>query len=121
MSHQQPLKMYIIVRRDLSKMLKWPGGAVIAQACHASTLALHQFKDDSNTSEYLKDAQNMHKVVLQIEDEAQLKQLSNSLSRRGIDHVMWMEQPENIATCISTKPYRKNEIGDILTHLKLYK
>ncbi len=57
---------YILVRGDLSKSLKWPLGAIIAQACHASVAAIHQYYSDEYTQEYLKDLDNMHKVVLEV-------------------------------------------------------
>lgn len=58
------LVQYIAVRRDLAD--KWPLGAIIAQACHASSAALHIFKDDASTQQYLEDVDRMHKVVLQV-------------------------------------------------------
>ena len=45
---------------------KWPVGAIVAQACHASTAVLHLFRDDPNVVEYLKDVERMHKVVLEV-------------------------------------------------------
>lgn len=57
---------YILVRRDLLSHLEWPVGAVIAQACHASSAAIHLFYDDSVTQAYLKDLDNMHKVILEV-------------------------------------------------------
>jgi len=57
-----PIVQYIVVRKDLA----WPTGALIAQACHASMAAVHQFYDHSDTKEYLKDLSNMHKIVLQV-------------------------------------------------------
>jgi hypothetical protein len=43
---------------------KWPLGALIAQACHASCAALHTvFRDDIDTQEYLGDIDRMHKVA----------------------------------------------------------
>lgn len=55
---------YIVIRGDLSKTLNWPMGAMIAQACHASTAAMHLFKDDKNVLDYTKVLDHMHKVVL---------------------------------------------------------
>lgn len=58
------LVQYIAIRGDLVD--KWPLGAVIAQACHASSAALHLFRDDVSTREYLGDIDRMHKVVLRV-------------------------------------------------------
>jgi len=60
------LVQYVVVRSDLLHVLKWPFGAVITQACHASSAVLHRFYTDSNTQAYLSDLDRMHKVVLQV-------------------------------------------------------
>jgi peptidyl-tRNA hydrolase len=59
------LIQYIVVRADLLKTLNWPVGAVIAQACHACCAVTYLFHNDPHTQEYLKDLDNMHKVVLE--------------------------------------------------------
>ena len=33
------------------------------------------------------------------------------LAEAGVDHKLWMEQPENFATCLATRPYRKDEVA----------
>ena len=58
------LVQYIAVRGDLVK--EWPLGAIVAQACHACTAALHSFREDPHTIEYLSDLDRMHKVVLSV-------------------------------------------------------
>lgn len=60
------LVQYVVVRRDLLDVMKWPVGAVIAQACHACTAAIHLNYSDGHTQEYLTDLDNMHKVVLEV-------------------------------------------------------
>ncbi|CAH1773924.1 unnamed protein product, partial [Owenia fusiformis] len=91
-----PSVQYIVVRGDLMKALKWPLGAIIAQACHASSAVMHMFHDDKNTQEYLADIDRMHKVILDGKDEDVLNTLSEALTADGIDHKLWIEQPENI-------------------------
>ena len=63
-----PLKLvqYVVVRKDLMTTLKWPVGAVIAQACHACTSIIHLTYEDEFTKKYLHDLDNMHKVVLEV-------------------------------------------------------
>ncbi|KAF6211677.1 hypothetical protein GE061_012191 [Apolygus lucorum] len=100
---------YVLVRGDLITKLQWPLGAVIAQACHACTAVTHLFHDDELTQEYLKDLDNMHKVVLEVPTEAALNALAEKLKENNIDHKLWMEQPENIPTCLVVKPYPKTE------------
>lgn len=48
------------------KVLQWPLGALMAQACHACTAVTHLFYQDPNTQNYLSDLDNMHKVVLEV-------------------------------------------------------
>ena len=57
---------YVVVRGDLLHVLKWPTGAVIAQACHACSAVVHLFREDPNTQRYMSDIDNMHKVVLEV-------------------------------------------------------
>ncbi|KAJ8960625.1 hypothetical protein NQ318_013917 [Aromia moschata] len=101
---------YVVVRGDLLKELKWPVGAVIAQACHAVSAVTHLFHDDDATQEYLKDLDNMHKVVLEATDEKSLYDLRDKLEENGVKHKLWIEQPENIPTCLVAKPYPKEEV-----------
>ena len=47
----------------------------------------------------------MHKVVLGVKNEGQLRKLARGLADAGIDHRLWVEQPENSAVSLATKPY----------------
>lgn len=121
------------------KVLQWPLGAMMAQACHASTAVMHLYYEDPNTQAYLTDLDNMHKCVLEVvfflklykissyvwffkvTDEPAIQALSQTLTEKKIDHKLWIEQPENIPTCLVMKPYPKSEVQSVLRHLKLYK
>lgn len=61
------LLQYVVIRKDLMSSLKWPVGAVIAQACHACSAVMVLFSDDSVTKEYVADLDRMHKCVLEVE------------------------------------------------------
>ncbi|THU44371.1 hypothetical protein C4D60_Mb02t06700 [Musa balbisiana] len=37
--------------------------------------------------------------------ETQLRNLANKLKKEGIDHKLWVEQPEDFLICIATRPY----------------
>ncbi|XP_060763697.1 putative peptidyl-tRNA hydrolase PTRHD1 [Neoarius graeffei] len=115
------LVQYVVVRADLIHALSWPLGAVITQACHASTAAIHLHYSDPDTQEYLAALDTMHKVVLQAADEASLTHLSTTLSDNGIAHKLWMEQPENIPTCLALKPYPKETVQHFVKKFKLFK
>ena len=62
----QGIVQYILVRADLCKTLGWPVGALVAQACHASTAVVHMFYNHEDTQKYLADLDNMHKIVLSV-------------------------------------------------------
>ena len=111
----QGMIQYVLVRGDLRK--SWPLGAIIAQACHACTAIIFQHKDDENVIKYTSDIDNMHKCVLEIKSEEQMKNLSQTLIENGVDHKLWVEQPENFPTCIAVKPYPK---ADIQKYFKKY-
>ncbi|XP_068625298.1 putative peptidyl-tRNA hydrolase PTRHD1 [Battus philenor] len=112
---------YVLLRSDLLKDLGWSIGALVAQACHASSAVLHLFKDDEYTIKYLNDLENMHKVVLEVPNEESLKKLTEKLKENSIDHKLWIEQPENIPTCLALKPYPRDEVKKFVGKFKLYK
>ena len=57
---------YVAVRKDLLTVHKWSLGAVIAQACHACTAAVHTNRDDPTCQQYLHNLDSMHKIVLEV-------------------------------------------------------
>ncbi|RUS77956.1 hypothetical protein EGW08_014265 [Elysia chlorotica] len=116
-----PIVQYVVLRGDLTSTLKWPVGALVAQACHACSAVVHMFHNDPTTQEYLTDLDNMHKIVLEATDEASLTKLAENLVSNNISHKLWIEQPENIPTCIAVKPYRKNDVKHCFKGFKLFK
>ncbi|XP_014663473.1 PREDICTED: putative peptidyl-tRNA hydrolase PTRHD1 [Priapulus caudatus] len=112
---------YVVVRGDLISNLRWPTGAVIAQACHATTAALHLFRDNADTQRYTDDLDRMHKVVLTAKGEDDLLALAEALQRDAVLHKLWTEQPENIPTCLATKPYEKATVEKYFKKFKLFK
>ena len=57
----------------------------------------------------------------QANGEEALRSLSTKLTENKVDHKLWIEQPENIPTCIATKPYPKSEIQSYFKKFKLFK
>ena len=112
---------YVVVRGDLMRELGWPVGAVIAQACHAVTSAAHLFQDDRHSREYLLDLDNMRKVVLEAPNENELLHLRDALVDADVKHKLWIEQPENIPTCLVSKPYPKDDVHKYFKKYKLFK
>ncbi|KAM7430334.1 peptidyl-tRNA hydrolase domain-containing protein 1 [Porites harrisoni] len=120
-SMSSQLVQYVIVRGDLLRLLSWPTGALIAQACHASTAVLWTYRNDPHTIEYTSELDHMHKVVLEASNQEELEKLSQDLTASKIDHKLWVEQPENFPTCLATKPYPKQQIQSFFKKLKLFK
>ncbi|XP_075057270.1 putative peptidyl-tRNA hydrolase PTRHD1 [Mixophyes fleayi] len=115
------LVQYVVLRRDLQAGLGWPLGALVAQACHAATAVIHLHYDHPQTRSYLQELDTMHKVVLEVPDEVTLTNLAETLKLASIDHKVWIEQPENIATCLALRPYPKEDVHPYLRKFKLLK
>ncbi|KAG5670903.1 hypothetical protein PVAND_001132 [Polypedilum vanderplanki] len=116
------LIQYIIVRKDLMKALKWNIGAVITQCCHAVAAINEMTRDnDELTKQYLstENIDKMHKCVLGIENQEKLEELHKKLNDNGVISKLWIEQPENIPTCIALKPYEKESVQEYFKDLKL--
>ena len=58
-------------------------------------------------------------VVLEAKGETQLRNLSSKLEEAGIRHKLWMEQPENVPTCLAAAPYRKSIVQAFFKKYKL--
>lgn len=115
------LVQYVVMRRDLIET--WPMGSVITQGCHAAVAAVWMHREDPHTCKYCGDdnLDKMHKVTLEVKGEAQLVNLSEKLKGSDIAHKLWIEQPENIPTCLATKPYPKTLVAPFFKKLKLCK
>ncbi|CAA0831927.1 Peptidyl-tRNA hydrolase II (PTH2) family protein [Striga hermonthica] len=114
------LMQYVVLRRDLID--SWPLGSLVTQGCHASVAAIWNNKDDPDTLRYCSPSNldSMHKVTLEVKGEAQILNLSDKLKTDGIAHKLWIEQPENIPTCLATKPYPKSVVSLYFKKLKLW-
>jgi len=112
---------YVVVRTDLVTSLGWPLGALIAQGCHATSAVAHLFAQDPQTQQYFADLDNMHKVVLGISGEEKIRNLAKKLEEGGVQHKLWIEQPENTPTCIATKPCAKTEVQQYFRKLQLFR
>lgn len=115
------LVQYVVLRRDLIDT--WPLGSVVTQGCHASVSAIWSHKDDPHTLRYCgpDNIDSMHKVTLEVKGEPQILNLSEKLKAAGIEHKLWIEQPENFPTCLATKPYPKSMVSSFFKKLKLCK
>ncbi|NXX98959.1 PTRD1 hydrolase, partial [Centropus bengalensis] len=116
------LVQYVVLRGDLARPpLAWPLGAVVAQGCHAALAAAHEHREHPDTRAYLGMGGAMRTVVLEAPDEAALTALAETLKQHKIDHTLWMEQPENLPTCLALRPYLKDQVHQHLKKFKLLK
>ncbi|KAJ1819336.1 hypothetical protein LPJ60_003826 [Coemansia sp. RSA 2675] len=111
--------MFIVMRKDLVKVLNWPLGSVVSQGSHAAVAAIHKFREDERVKEYLSDVDGMHKVVLETKNEASLVKVADSLKQQDIPYYLWVEQPENTPTCLATVPVMRSDLGDALKRCSL--
>ena len=57
----------------------------------------------------------------QAPNEESLRKLSDTLTSNNIDHKLWMEQPENIPTCVAAKPSPKDDVQMYFKEFKLFR
>ncbi|KAI9503263.1 peptidyl-tRNA hydrolase II domain-containing protein [Coemansia spiralis] len=111
--------MFIVIRKDLIKCFKWPLGSVVTQGCHATTAALWQHREDERVKIYMADIESMHKVTLETKNEASLLKAAENLKEKNIPFHLWIEQPENIPTCLATIPVMRSDLDDALKKCSL--
>lgn len=109
---EDPIFQYIVLRRDLQEKQQWPLGSLVAQGCHAAVAAVVEHMDDDDVKQYVAPGaiDGMHKAVVEVKGEAQLMNLSSRLREAGLQHKLWVEQPENVATALACKPARKSTL-----------
>ncbi|XP_068867981.1 putative peptidyl-tRNA hydrolase PTRHD1 [Aphelocoma coerulescens] len=116
------LVQYVVLRGDLARPPRsWPLGAVVAQGCHAALAAAHAYRERPDTAAYLEQGGAMRTVVLEAPDEASLMDLEQILREKGVEHLLWTEQPEGIPTCLALRPYPKDQVQRHLRNFKLLK
>lgn len=62
----------------------------------------------------------MHKIMLEVSSEEELLNYSEKLKEKEISFKLWIEQPENIPTCLATAPYTKETFKKIFKGLKMF-
>lgn len=55
----------------------------------------------------------------QIPDKETIEQLAKTLDEHQIQYKLWIEQPENIPTCIAVKAYEKESVQELFKAFKL--
>lgn len=112
---KDPIVQYILVRTDL----EWGPGATIAQACHASVASIAKTLDSSATQSYLADLESMHKIILKADKLDDLLKVEKKLQEAHVAHHLWVEQPENVVSCLAVSPQPKSIAQAIFKHFKL--
>ncbi|XP_061477924.1 putative peptidyl-tRNA hydrolase PTRHD1 [Rhineura floridana] len=116
------LVQYMVLQGDLQREpLSWPLGALVVQACHVALAVVHAHYEHPDTEEYLAQGSSMRTVVLEAPDECALTALAETLQQNSIDHKVWTEQPDNIATCIALRPCPKEHVHQYVKKFKLLK
>uniref|UniRef100_A0A1B0DAT5 peptidyl-tRNA hydrolase n=1 Tax=Phlebotomus papatasi TaxID=29031 RepID=A0A1B0DAT5_PHLPP len=99
------LVQYIIVRKDV---LKDQGlYFIMSEACLVCSSVHFTFHEDPVTQKYFSDIDNMHKVVLGVDNEAQLLKLANDLKEKDFSFELRTNPEKNIPTCLAIKVYEK--------------
>ncbi|KAJ1983592.1 peptidyl-tRNA hydrolase domain-containing protein 1 [Dimargaris verticillata] len=93
----------------------------MTQACHATSAALCKFRHEPNVQQYTKNLESMHKVVLETKNQASLLKVAEGLTQSQISHYLWVEQPENLETCLATIPVPRSSVRDILKKCQLWR
>ncbi|WKS79600.1 hypothetical protein CPCDC_8g3410 [Cryptosporidium sp. 43IA8] len=98
MDQKEQIIQYILVRSDLG----WSTGSIIVHLILLSSAAIFENLGEDSVKEYLKEINQMRKVVLNCPDEKTLRNVSSDLKARKVIHKLWVELPESIPTCIAT-------------------
>ncbi|KAF8511541.1 peptidyl-tRNA hydrolase II [Gautieria morchelliformis] len=101
------LTMQIVVRKDLLHAEGWGVGPLLAQTAHVATAVLHEFRALEETKNYVADLKTMRKTA----NDSSLNKLAALLSAAEppIPYYLWVEQPENMPTCLALAPNRKEK------------
>uniref|UniRef100_A0A1B0CL56 peptidyl-tRNA hydrolase n=1 Tax=Lutzomyia longipalpis TaxID=7200 RepID=A0A1B0CL56_LUTLO len=105
----------LIVRKDLP----WPPGALIAQACHASSAINHTTIGEAR--EAFGKAEGVKISIMEVENQEALQDANDKLSKDGVDFKLWTEQPENFPTCICLKIYPEEFVEKYLKEINAEK
>jgi len=85
-------------------------------AHYADDQVLVQSMERTDTQAYVSadNLPHMHKIVLQTPKNVSLSDLAAQLSAETHEamppHYLWLEQPENVPTCLAVAPNRKPEV-----------
>ncbi|SCP05158.1 peptidyl-tRNA hydrolase PTRHD1, putative [Plasmodium ovale] len=119
---ENTIVQYVLVNKEILDK-KWPLGSIIAQACHACIAVIAENFDDQVVKEYVspENINNMHKVILKIDDTNELKNLASILDKESMKYRIWTEYPDNVMTALAVKPYYKITVKNYFKKYALLK
>ncbi|KAI4837385.1 peptidyl-tRNA hydrolase PTRHD1 [Plasmodium brasilianum] len=117
---ENTIVQYILINKEILDK-KWPLGSIIAQACHACIAVIAENIDDQIVKEYIsaEKINNMHKIILKVDDSNELKKLSSVLDKESLKYKIWIEYPENVLSAVAIKPYYKDTVKDYFKKYQL--
>lgn len=107
-----PLVHYVVVRRDL-----WPWGAMVGQVCHATSALSWKLQMNPINDHFEYHSRPEEIRIVETENGESLRQLGEELRAKGIYHVCWLEQPENIETCLAAAPAEEDVVASLFKDL----
>ena len=105
----------IIVRNDLGRSRS---GKLSTSVAASSTAAVHLYSNSKYNEDNFGKLDRMSRIVLQITNDNELKQLEDKLFKKNIDYKIWVNRPERYPTCVSLRPFPKTNVQKYLENLK---
>ncbi|CAE8615697.1 unnamed protein product [Polarella glacialis] len=114
---KDPLVMYVMIRKDLD----WPMGALMNQACHASSAVTWEAREDTQAVDYFSEVEGqMTTMTMGAADEVELRKVAEKLFAAGFPARLWVEQPEGVASALATWPRRRSELQKFFKGIKRF-
>jgi hypothetical protein len=87
----------------------------------AAVAAVWTTKDDPDTQAYVHpdNIDRMHKIIVETDSSSALEAVEKGLKEAGIGSKLWIEQPENFATALASKPARRSVLKPHFAAFKL--
>ena len=121
-----PLVQYIVMRSDLTRHHRYSTGALISNGSHAAIAVIAAHWQEEDVQRYVgrgggEAGSQMRTVTLAAKDEAELRGAAETLRQHRVAHSLWLEAPEQLPTCLATRPQQRSLVQPLLRHLKLFR
>merc|ERR1711918_227455 len=102
-----PVVIYVLLRKDLD----WPTGALMNQVGHACTKVAWEAREDPVAIEFMTEASaQMTQYTMGAKNEQELRKVESKLVAANIPFHLWVEQPEDVPSCLATRPRRRSQV-----------